>query len=383
VKEEHQAVREAAGLFDVAHMGVFEIEGPHTISFLDTVFSNYAAWLDDGQSCYGYLLDPDGVVIDDGIIYRCRADLYWMVVNAANEEKDWDWLCAVNERRVVIDRERSWVQVEAQARLRNLKDPALGKRQKRDLALQGPASLPTLQSLTDDPELKAALARIRRNDLIECELSGMSLVIARTGYTGEQWGYEILVPLDDVQRLWKAILEAGEPYGVKPIGLATRDSTRTEAGLPLYGHELAGPFNISPIEAGFPGFVKYHKPFFIGRDALLAREKERAREIIRFRVEQKGVRMPRTGDPVVNRKGKQIGHVTSCSIDVEGYLLGMAIVERRYNVPDTPIAIFALGGKSIEEALVRGKNVALPIQATVLTRFPGQEGTRMRMGGGD
>ena len=396
VSEEHRAVREAAGLFDVAHMGVFEVEGPHATAFLDTVFSNYVAWIEDGQSCYGYLLDPDANVIDDVMIYRRRADLYLMVVNASNEDKDWDWLNAVNERRVVIDRDRPWVQVEAQATLRNLKDPASGERQKRDLALQGPASLPTLQALTDDPELKDALARVRRTDMIECELAGPStgsgqgipLVIARTGYCGEEWGYEILVHPDDISRLWNAILEAGEPFGVKPAGLAARDSTRTEAGLPLYGHEMAGPFDISPIEAGFPGYVKYHKPFFIGRDTLLAHERAseaqgRTREVLRFRANEKGVRRPHTGDPVVNRKGQQIGHVTSCSIDTEGYLLGQAIVEKRYNVPETPIAIFPLGGKSLDEALLRGKRVALPVDATVLTRFPEKEGTGMRMGGQD
>lgn len=383
VGEEHQAVREAAGLFDVAHMGIFEIEGPHAIAFLDTVCSNYVAWLEDGQSCYGYLLDPDGAVIDDVMIYRRRADLYLIVVNAANEGKDWDWLNAVNERRVIIDRQRPWVQVEASAVLRNLKDPASGKREKRDIALQGPASLPTLQALTDDPELKAALARVRRTDLIECELAGLPLVIARTGYCGEEWGYELFVHPDEAADLWEAILKAGEPFGVKPAGLAARDSTRTEAGLPLYGHELAGPFNISPIEAGFPGYVKYHKPFFVGRDALLAREESRTREVIRFRVNDKGVRRPHTGDPVVNRKGQHIGYVTSCSIDTEGYLLGLAIVGKRYNVPDTPIAIFPLGGKSLEEALLRGKRVALPVEATVLTRFPEREGARVRMGGED
>ncbi len=380
VSDEHQAVRKAAGLFDVAHMGVFEIEGPHATAFLDTVFSNYAAWIEDGQSMYGYFLDPDSKVIDDLMIYRRRADLYLMVVNASNEDKDWDWLNAVNERRVVIDRNRPWVQVEAQATLRNLKDPASGERQKRDLALQGPASLPTLQALTNDAEVKTALARVRRTDLIECELAEIPLVIARTGYCGEEWGYEIFVHPDEAVNLWKAILEAGKPFGVKPTGLAARDSTRTEAGLPLYGHELAGPFNISPIEAGFPGYVKYHKPFFVGRDVLLAREESRKREVIRFRVNQKGERMPHTGDPVVNKKGKQIGQVTSCSIDTKGYLLGLAIVEKRYNVPDTPIAIFTLHGQSLEQALLKGKKVTLPVEATVLTRFPEKEGTR-RVGG--
>ncbi len=382
VGEEHRAVREAAGLFDVAHMGAFEIEGPHATAFLDTVCSNYAAWLEDGQSCYGYLLDPDGNIIDDVMIYRRRAGLYLMVVNASNEDKDWDWLNAVNERRVVIDRDRPWVQVEAQATLRNLKDPASGERQKRDIALQGPASLPTLQALTGDPELQAALARVRRTDLIECQLAGLPLIIARTGYCGEEWGYEIMVHPNDAIRLWEAILEAGEPLGVRPVGLAARDSTRTEAGLPLYGHELAGPLGISPIEAGFPGYVKYHKPFFVGRDALLAGEEGRTREVIRFRVNQKGVRRPHTGDPVVNKKGQHIGQVTSCSIDTAGYLLGLAIVEKRYNVPETPIAIFPLGGKSLDEALLRGKRVTLPVEATVLTRFPERD-RGMRMGGED
>jgi glycine hydroxymethyltransferase len=317
------------------------------------------------------------------MIYRWRADLFLMVVNAANEDKDWDWLNAVNAQRVIIDRDRPWVQVEAQAILRNLKDPACEDRQKRDLALQGPASLPTLQALTGDAELEAALARVRRTDLIACTLASIPLVIARTGYAGEEWGYEILVHPDDVPHLWHAILEAGEPFGVKPAGLAARDSTRTEAGLPLYGHELAGPFDISPVEAGFAGYVKYHKPFFVGRDVLLAREDERTREIVRFCVDHKGVRMPQTGDPVVNRKGQLVGQVTSCSIDVEGHLVGMAIVERRINAPGTPIAIFPLGGKPLEEAWMRGKKVALPIEATILTRFLERESARMRMGGQD
>ena len=368
VSEEHRAVRETAGLFDVAHMGVFEVAGPHATAFLDTVCSNYVAWLEDGQSLYGYLLDPDANVIDDIMVYRRRADLYLVVVNAANEEKDWDWLNAVNERRVVIDRARPWVQVEAPAILRNLKDPASGERQKRDIALQGPASLPTLLALADGQEFRIALSRLRRTDLLEGSLAGISVVIARTGYTGEEWGYEIFVHPDQAPALWDRILEAGERFGVKPAGLGARDSTRTEAGLPLYGHELAGPFNISPIEAGFAGYVKYHKPFFIGRDALLAREKGRERELIRFRVAEKGVRRPQTGDPVVNRKGQLIGHVTSCSIDGEGYLVGMAIVKKQYNVPGTPIAIFPLGGKSLEEATAADRAV-LPVEATVLTRF--------------
>lgn len=384
VMEEHRAVRESAGLFDVSHMGVFEVSGPNATRFLDAVFSNYAAWIEDGQSMYGYFLQPDGSVIDDGIIYRANAEKYYMVVNASNEEKDWDWLNAVNDGEVMIDADRPWVQVEAAATLRNLKDPSAGKDQKRDIALQGPVSLRVLQRLTDDPEVKAELARLPRTEFIERDLAGVPLVIARTGYTGENWGFEILVHPDDMETLWKAILNAGEDFGVKPAGLACRDSTRIEAGLPLYGHELAGPYQVTPIEAGFPGYVKYHKPFFVGRKALLSQEKDRDREIIRFRMDEKRVRRPHMGDPVVDERGKEIGKVTSCSIDVEGYLVGLAIVDKRYNEPGTPISIFPLRGKELEDALLRGQRVALPLGATVLTRFPVKgDGGPAWMGGED
>ncbi|NLF03022.1 MAG: glycine cleavage system aminomethyltransferase GcvT, partial [Anaerolineales bacterium] len=369
VSEEHRAVREAAGLFDVAHMGVFEVEGPHATTFLDAVCSNYIAWLDDGQSCYAYLLDPAGQIIDDVMVYHCQPERYLMVVNASNEAKDWDWLSAVNERRVVIDQARPWVEINAPAVLRNLKDPCTGARQRRDLALQGPASLATLQALAATCELRDSLARIRRTELTECELVGIPLVIARTGYTGEDIGYEILVHPDRAAELWQALLEAGAPFGVRPAGLGARDSTRTEAGLPLYGHELAGPFAISPIEAGFPGYVKYHKPFFVGRQPLLDREADRSREIVRFRLDEKGVRRPQLGDPVTNRKGQIIGQVTSCSIDADGYLLGLAIIDRRYTSQDTALAIFVTGGAPLEETLLRGSRVTLPIGATVLSRF--------------
>jgi glycine hydroxymethyltransferase len=374
VGEEHAAVRQAAGLFDVSHMGCFEVAGPNAIAFLDTVLSNYAHWLEDGQSNYAYLLDPDGKPIDDLMIYRRRADLFLMVVNAANEGKDWDWLNAVNEGQVVIDRHRPWMQVEAPTVLRNLKDPASGERQLRDLALQGPASVAILQACTDDPATQAALVRVRRTDLIEVQLAGVPVVAARTGYTGEDVGFELFVHPDHQVAFWNALLEKGQPFGVKPCGLAARDSTRTEAGLPLYGHELAGPFDVSPAEAGFPGYVKYHKPFFVGRDVLLARDLKREREVVRWRMDQKGVRRPNTGDPVVNKRGQVIGHVTSCSIDVEGYLLGLALMNRRYTEEGTPINIYVLPARPKAEKqkpeLEIGDKTLLPVGATVLARFP-------------
>jgi glycine hydroxymethyltransferase len=379
VSEEHAAVRQAAGLFDVSHMGCFEVSGPNAIPFLDTVISNYAHWLADGESCYAFLLDCNGKPIDDLMVYRRQADRFLLVVNAANEDKDWDWLNAVNERRVMIDRQRPWLQIEAPAVLRNLKDPVSGESQLRDLALQGPASIAILQACTDDPAVGAILARVRRTDLAEVELSGIPVIAARTGYTGEDVGFELFVHPEEQVDLWNLLLERGEPLGIKPCGLAARDSTRTEAGLPLYGHELAGPFDISPAEAGFPGYVKYHKPFFVGRDVLLARDLKRERELIRWRMDQKGVRRPNTGDPVVNRRGQVIGYVTSCSIDVEGFLLGLAIVNRRYAEEGATIGIFVLPARAQTEKqkpdLDMGDRVLLPIDATVLLRFPERETT--------
>ena len=240
-----------------------------------------------------------------------------------------------------------------------------------------------MQACTDDPATQAALARVRRTGLIEIELSGLPVVAARTGYTGEDVGFELFVHPDNLVAFWNMLLERGEAFGIKPCGLAARDSTRTEAGLPLYGHELAGPFDVDPIEAGFPGYVKYHKPFFIGRDALLARDRKRERELIRWRMSQKGVRRPNTGDPVVVKRGQVIGHVTSCSIDVEGYLLGLAIVNRRYTEESTPIGIFVLPTEARKEPLTlprkqkseleMGDKVLLPADATILPRFPEKE----------
>ncbi len=344
VQDEHRAVRAAAGLFDVAHMGVFEISGPHATSFLDAVFSNYAAWLADMQACYGYLLDPAGAVIDDAIIYRLRAERYLMVVNAANEDKAWDWLNAVNAQAVALDARRPWVQVEATATLRNLKSPDAGAAQLRDIALQGPASLPTLLALLDEAALKFQLRQLPKNSLMQAKLGGIPVTLARTGYTGAEWGFEIFAHPDDLPALWQKILEAGAAFGVKPVGLGARDSLRIEAGLPLWGHELAGGDAITPIEAGFPAFVKYHKPFFVGRAGLVSREASRSREIIRFIVSATRARMPQPGDPVLGADGGQVGVVTSCSIDGERRLLGLALVGRAHTAAGTALAV-APGGR--------------------------------------
>jgi glycine hydroxymethyltransferase len=375
VLDEHNAVRKAAGLFDVAHMGVFECSGPHAVQFLDLVCTNYVRWYAPGESFYAYLLDADGRAIDDLLVYRRAADRFLMVVNAANAEKDWAWLTAVIQGEVLLDRARPDLCVLRPATLRDLKDPASGPEMRVDLALQGPASLQTLQALADDPRLRDRLARVRKTGVIECTLSGFDLVIARTGYTGEDIGYEIFVHPERAVALWEALLEAGAPFGVQPAGLAARDSTRTEAGLPLYGHELAGPFGISPAGARFAPYVKLHKPYFVGRPAYLAAEVGRTMEVARFRMKARGVRMPKTGDPVVNARGQAIGWVTSAAVDVNGVILGLAYIQSRYARPGDEVGVFNLPGKPLTEKsnkadLAPGDKVALADWAALLPRFP-------------
>jgi glycine cleavage system T protein len=371
VGDEHTAVRSTAGLFDVA------VRGEHAASFMDTVASNYARWIDPGQSIYAYLLYPSGDVIDDFIMYRLAWDHYLLVMNAANAEEDLAWLRAVNSREFVIDCDNPAMETEGQVVIRDLKDPSSGADQRVDLALQGPNSVAILQSLTEDAGVRRKLASIRRTDHTRLDLAGIDLIAARTGYTGEECGFELLVHPDRTAELWNLLLEKGAPLGIQPCGLGARDSTRIEAGLPLYGHELAGDYGISPSEAGFAPFVKLHKPFFIGRRHCLENELSKTMEVVRFRVNETGVRALRGGDPVVNKRGQYIGRVTSCTL-VGSRQIGLAYVEKRYNEPGVEIGVFPIphgkGGpaKPIED-LEDGDRVPLHIWATVLTRFPVEE----------
>ncbi len=380
VSDEHRATRETAALYDVSHMGVLGITGRDAEAFLDLVTTNYVRWLEDGQSQYSYLLTPDGEPIDDIMIYRRGPHNFLMVVNAANADKDWDWLNAVLQGKVIIDRDNPAMTFEGNVTLKNLKDPVNGAEQKVDIALQGPASREILMRLADDDTTRRGLARLPRTELMDARCAGLDLVIARTGYTGEDVGYEIFVHPDEAPKLWNAILDAGKDLGVKPAGLAARDSTRTEAGLPLYGHEIAGPYHIIPHEAGFGSYVKFHKPFFIGRKTIIAKAKDSTMQIIRFRMTQKGVKVPKLGDPVVNARGRCIGHVTSCAIDYEGFLVGLAYVERKAAKEGSQIGIFVLPEKPEPEKqkpeFVPGDSTLLPFTATILPRFPKKEDLR-------
>jgi glycine hydroxymethyltransferase len=277
----------------------------------------------------------------------------------------------------MIDPQRPFARLLHPATLRDLRDPQYGDECRVDIALQGPRATDILLALGADPSLAARIKALPWAGLTEGMIGGFDLIISRTGYTGERTAYELFVHPDKAPALWQALLKAGEAYGLKPCGLAARDSTRTEAGLPLYGHELAGDQELNPAEAGFGSFVKTWKPFFVGRAAFLAKEETRGRTIARFRMNEKAVRRPETGDPVLDRRGKIIGTVTSCAIDSEGYLLGQAIVPSGLNEPGTPLYIYQLGGGQrplqVPGQVAVGGRMPVPDGATVLTRFPSRK----------
>jgi glycine hydroxymethyltransferase len=397
VVEEHLATRQAAGLFDVSHMGVYEISGVDAASFLDSVCANDVGTLLPGESLYSHFLTPDAEVIDDTLVYRRplagtgRADKFLMVVNASNDDKARAWLESVRDGKVKIDNARPSARAYGyEADIRNLRDPQADEDMRVDIALQGPKSRDVLLALGMDAETRARIMKLNRTELCDATVGNpyptgtmstssggpFDLIVSRTGYTGEKLAFELFVHPERAADLWNAILKAGEPFGVKPVGLGARDSLRTEAGLPLYGHEMglgSGPStaglgstlrsgpggDLGVAEGGFGSYVKLYKPWFIGREAYMANEKKRKGVVVRFRFDEQRVRMAHNGDPVVNAEGKPIGWVTSCAIDSQRFLTGLAYVELKYTAEGTPLGIH------------QGKDMDKPATAArVVSRFP-------------
>ncbi|MBM4425630.1 MAG: serine hydroxymethyltransferase [Chloroflexi bacterium] len=344
--EEHLATRQAAGLFDVSHMGAYDVRGADAASFLDTVCGNDCGGLMPGESLYTHFLTPEADVIDDTLVYRLGWNDFLVVVNASNDDKDRTWLEAVRDGTVRIDNDRPWARTYGyNAEIRNLRDPKSGSAMRVDIALQGPKSRDILLAMGVDDKTRARIMKLKRTELCDAVVGGFDLIVSRTGYTGEKMAFELFVHPERAVDFWLVVMKAGEPFGVKPIGLGARDSLRTEAGLPLYGHEMglgSGKFDgrdLGVAEGGFGSYVKTYKPWFIGRDAFVAREQERKGVVIRFRFDDQRVRMAHNGDPVVNANGERIGFVTSCAIDSERFLTGQAFVDLAYSKLDTPILI--------------------------------------------
>ncbi len=380
VIEEHRATRQAAGLFDVSHMGVCDASGPNACAFLDMITANDVSALEVGNSHYNYLLGVDGIPIDDMMIYRIEEERYLIVINASNNDKDWAWMNAVNEGQVAIDSTRPWARNTAPTVLRDLRDRQWGDECRVDIALQGPKSREILVSICDNKADAAKLNKLPRTDVMRTTLKGFDVIISRTGYTGESIAYELFVHPAKAPAFWDLLMEVGPAYGMKPIGLGARDSLRTEAGLPLYGHELAGPLNLLPDDAGFSSYVKVYKPFFVGRTPYVAHDKVRKMENARFRMNEKNVRVPKGAanlemggdmDYVVDKRGRVIGRVLSCAVDSEGTMTGQALVELKYAVEGTPIGIVAAAkeGKAANNLKV-GDRLPIADAATIVSRFP-------------
>ncbi|MBE0688104.1 MAG: glycine cleavage system aminomethyltransferase GcvT, partial [Anaerolineaceae bacterium] len=373
VTEEHLATRKAAGLFDVSHMGVYQAEGPDAVTFLDSVCGNDISALEIGESCYTHLLNTDANVIDDLLVYRRQKEVYLVVVNASNDDKDWAWLYAVKDGKVMVDSFRPAATAFGKnVELRNLRDRSAGAEMRVDIALQGPKSRDILLALGVDPETRKRIMKLKRTELCEAIVGEFDLVVSRTGYTGEKMAFELFIHPDHAPAFWDALVKAGEPIGLKPCGLGARDSLRTEAGLPLYGHEMGGDLGLGVSEANFGSFVKTYKPWFIGRDAYIAREAKRKGIVIRFRFQEKGVRMAHNNDPVIDKKGKVIGVVTSCAIDSEGYLTGQAYIEEKSNEDGAVIYIYQGAPDNIGKLpnqLAQGDRVKLPTPAIIISRF--------------
>lgn len=280
VLAEHLAVRHRAGLFDVSHMGEFVFSGPQALPLLQFLTTNDVVRLGIGQAHYSLILNEQGGIVDDIIVYRQGAEQFLMVVNAGNLEKDWHWVLAHNTRNAdVTNRSRE-----------------LGL-----LALQGPAAAPILQPLTEIP-----LAELKRFHCAEAHIGSVAVTIARTGYTGSP-GFELFCRSADAGTLWQTLLEAGTPHGLLPCGLAARDTLRVEMAYPLHGHEITD--KTSPFETRLDWVVKLDKGDFFGRDALV---KQRAEGIKRTLV---GLQMVDPGIPrdgyTVLVAGKPVGFVTS------------------------------------------------------------------------
>jgi aminomethyltransferase len=284
IKEEHHAVRTKAGLFDVSHMGEVSVKGPEAESYLQKMVTNDVSKLEPGKALYTPMCYPDGGTVDDQIIYKKADDDYMIVINAANIDKDVEWL----QKHVDEDEDVDVQDVSAHWAL---------------LALQGPLAESILQTLTEEDLSTIRFFRFRDG----VDVSGVHVLVSRTGYTGED-GFELYVRPDDAPRLWKDILAAGCDQGLVSCGLGARDTLRFEANLPLYGQELAP--DISPLEAGIGFAVKVNKDAdFIGKDALKEqKELGPPRKLVGIEMIERGI--PRTGYEVYVDE-KQIGTVTT------------------------------------------------------------------------
>ncbi|SDC36796.1 aminomethyltransferase [Candidatus Frackibacter sp. WG12] len=323
---EHQAVRNQAGIFDVSHMGEIRVSGEDALKFLQKLLVNDLSEIEDNQVQYTMMCYPDGGVVDDLLVYRYNEDDYLLVVNASNTDKDYKW---------IKDKEEQGVRVVNQSD------------EIAEVALQGPLAEEVLQELTDFD--LSTIKYFWFEDSVE--IAGVEAIVSRTGYTGED-GFEIYTANEGIEKIWNAILDAGQDKGVVPVGLGARDTLRFEANLPLYGHEIGKEKN--PLEAGLRYFVALDKEEeFIGQDALKEIEANGyQRKLVGLEMIDRGI--PRDGYDLL-KDDEKIGVVTTGSyaptLDKN---VGLGYVKTEYAEEGTEIEV------QIRRRKCKAKVVALP-----------------------
>ena len=307
---EHETVRNGVGVFDVSHMGEFLASGDKAIDLLQKVCSNDISKIEVGGAQYNCLPNGDGGIVDDLIVYRIREKEYLLVVNASNIEKDWEWINKHNTFDV---------------QLRNISDNY------SLLAIQGPNAIEAMQSLTETD-----LSAIRFYNFVVAPFAGIEhVIISATGYTGSG-GFEIYCANEHAEQLWNKVFEAGESFGIKPIGLAARDTLRLEMGYCLYGNDIND--TTSPIEAGLGWITKFTKNFTNSENLKKEKENGPQRKLIGFELDERGI--PRHDYDIVDESGVKIGVVTSGTMSPSlGKGIGLGYVPVEFSKPGSKIFI--------------------------------------------
>ncbi len=324
--KEHEVVRNAAGLFDVSHMGEVNVKGEEAIGFVQNLITNDIAMLKENEIVYTTMCYEDGGVVDDLLVYKINNNFFYLVINASNTEKDYAWMVK-NSNNFNVE-------------LENISESV------SQVALQGPKAQEILQKLTviDLNDIKFY------NFKLDVSVNGMECLVSRTGYTGED-GFEIYCKNKDVVAIWDAILKAGAEFGIKPAGLGCRDTLRFEAALPLYGNELSK--DVTPLEAGLGFCVKLDKQNFVGKDALANQKAEGLkRKTIGFEMIDRGI--PRHGYEVM-ADGKLIGFVTTgYAAPTVNKNIGLALIDADYSKLDTEINI-VIRNKEVKAKVISKK----------------------------
>ncbi|WP_088035729.1 glycine cleavage system aminomethyltransferase GcvT [Evansella clarkii] len=326
IKEEHEAVRTKAGLFDVSHMGEIEVKGKDALPYLQKMLTNNVAKLKDNACQYHAMCYENGGTVDDLVLYKRNEEDYLLVVNASNIEKDYEWLTQHAEGEVEIS---------------NVSD------EYAQIAVQGPLAEQITQKLTETDLSEITFFKFREG----VSLDGKEVLISRTGYTGED-GFEIYCRPEDAADLWKAVLSAGKEDGIVPCGLGARDTLRFEARLPLYGQELSK--DITPVEAGIGFAVKPDKDEdFFGKEVLKKQKEEGAsRKLVGLEMIDKGI--PRT-DYEVLKDGEKIGFVTTgTQSPTLKKNVGLALIDSKYKDLDTEVEV------QVRKRRLKAKVVATP-----------------------